>query len=86
VRDSKDELAIGNITGAMAFQSTMPVALGLVFTDWALELPAVAAGAIGLVGGLLALWRIRRGWFELPHVLAWGALFTTFVVLVALVG
>jgi len=86
VRDSKDELAIGNITGAMAFQSTMPVALGLVFTDWALELPAVAAGAIGLVGGLLALWRIRKGWFELPHVLAWGALFTTFVVLVALVG
>ncbi len=86
VRDSKDDLAIGNITGAMAFQSTMPVALGLVFTDWALDLPAVVAGAIGLAGGLLALWRLHRGWFELPHVLAWGVLFTSFVVFVALVG
>ncbi len=45
-----------------------------------------------IVGGALLFtnadecWRIRRGWFELPHVLAWGALFTTFVVFVALVG
>jgi len=33
VRDGKDSLALGNITGAMVFQSTLPVAIGLSFTD-----------------------------------------------------
>jgi cation:H+ antiporter len=86
VRESKDELAIGNITGAMAFQSTIPIALGLVFTDWALDAAPVAAGVLGVAGGLLALWRLRQKRFTLPYVLAWGALFVTFVVFVAAVG
>ncbi|MDQ3777482.1 MAG: hypothetical protein M3310_01235, partial [Actinomycetota bacterium] len=29
VRDGKDSLALGNITGAMVFQSTLPVSIGL---------------------------------------------------------
>ncbi len=86
VRDSKDELAIGNITGAMAFQSTVPIALGLVFTDWALDEAPVAAGVLAVVGGLLALWRLRRKRLTLPFVVAWGALFAAFVVFVSLVG
>jgi cation:H+ antiporter len=85
IRDSKDELAIGNITGAMAFQSTVPVTLGLVFTDWALDEAAVAAGVLGAAGGVLAFWRLQRRAFELPYVVAWGALFTAFVVFVSAV-
>jgi cation:H+ antiporter len=34
VRDGKDSLALGNITGAMVFQSTIPVSIGLLFTNW----------------------------------------------------
>ena len=34
IRAKKDTLAIGNITGAMVFQSSVPVALGVVFTPW----------------------------------------------------
>ena len=34
VRDGKDTLALGNITGAMVFQSTIPVTLGVLFTPW----------------------------------------------------
>ncbi len=30
----RDTLALGNITGAMVFQSTFPVSLGLIFTNW----------------------------------------------------
>ena len=37
VRRGKDALALGNITGAMTFQATIPVVLGLVFTDWELD-------------------------------------------------
>ena len=36
VREGKDALALGNISGAMVFQSTIPVGIGLIFTDWAL--------------------------------------------------
>ena len=31
VRQNKDTLALGNITGAMVFQSTIPTVVGLVF-------------------------------------------------------
>lgn len=34
VRDGKDTLAMGNITGAMLFQSTVPVTFGVLFTSW----------------------------------------------------
>jgi cation:H+ antiporter len=37
VRDAKDQLALGNITGAMVFKSTLPVAVGLAFTSWSLD-------------------------------------------------
>jgi len=32
----KDTLALGNITGAMVFQSSIPVSIGIIFTDWEL--------------------------------------------------
>lgn len=32
----KDTLALANITGAMVFQSTFPVSIGLIFTTWTL--------------------------------------------------
>jgi cation:H+ antiporter len=34
VRGGKDTLAMGNITGAMVFQSCLPTVLGLLFTPW----------------------------------------------------
>ena len=45
VRDGKDTLALGNVTGAMAFQATIPVAFGLVATHWDLEPEAIVASA-----------------------------------------
>ncbi len=54
VREGKDALALGNITGAMVFQSTIPVGIGLIFTSWSLNGNAVLSVALGVVGGLLA--------------------------------
>ncbi|MEO8510158.1 MAG: sodium:calcium antiporter [Chloroflexota bacterium] len=34
VRNGKDTLAMGNITGAMVFQACVPAVLGMVFTSW----------------------------------------------------
>ncbi len=80
VRDGKDSLALGNITGAMVFQSSVPVAFGIAFTPWVLEPTALVAGVAGLVGGALAWWRLRRRHFGAVFQLAWLGLFAGVVV------
>ncbi|MSO41296.1 MAG: sodium:calcium antiporter [Solirubrobacterales bacterium] len=85
VREGKDSLALGNITGAMVFQSTIPVAIGLLFTSWELPGNAAISMVLGLAGGLIAFWALRlRDRFELPAVLAWLGLYAAFIVIVAL--
>jgi cation:H+ antiporter len=87
VREGKDALALGNITGAMVFQSTVPVAVGLAFTEWRLERFAVLAGAIALAGGFVAYWSLdRRRRFAGSAILAWSALFAAFAASVWLLG
>ncbi len=60
VRTGKDALAAGNVTGAMAFQATVPVAFALLATPWELDAYAVGAGCIALLGGAIALWALPR--------------------------
>jgi cation:H+ antiporter len=80
VRDGKDALALGNITGAMVFQSMIPVAIGLAFTDWDLDRFAVLSMVLGLAGGVVAYWALRlRGQFNAPAILAWGGLYAIFL-------
>ena len=83
VRDGKDTLAVGNVTGAMAFQATVPVALGLVFTDWHLATEAIVACLLALAGGALALYALPRRRVGAPAALAWAAMFGGFVVFAA---
>ena len=83
VREGKDSLALGNVTGAMVFQSTIPVGIGLVFTDWNLTANAAVSMALGLAGGLLAYEVLhRRGRFEWPATIAWFALYAAFIIIV----
>jgi cation:H+ antiporter len=85
VREGKDSLALGNITGAMVFQSTIPFGVGLLFTDWALSVDAAVSICLGLAGGSLAYLALhRRGRFELPVVLVWFALYLAFIAFVVL--
>jgi len=84
VREGKDQLALGNITGAMVFQSTIPVGIGLMFTDWELSGNAAVSVALGLAGGLIAFWALRlRDRFELPAIIAWLSLYAAFIIVVA---
>ena len=83
IRDGKDALALGNITGAMVFQSTIPVAVGLAFTDWDFGALTFLACALALSGGALALFSLHvRARFSRPTIVAWAGLFATFVVAV----
>jgi cation:H+ antiporter len=85
IREGKDSLALGNITGAMVFQSTIPVGIGLVFTDWALSTNAAISMALGLTGGFVAYEALhRRGRFNLPVVAAWFTLYVAYIAAVSL--
>jgi cation:H+ antiporter len=83
VREGKDSLALGNITGAMVFQSTIPIAVGLAFTDWELDRYAAVSMGLGLAGGVVAYWALRlRGQFNAAAIAAWAALYVVFLVFV----
>jgi cation:H+ antiporter len=51
----RDTLAIGNITGAMVFQATFPVSVGLLFTEWKLTGMAFFSALIALVSTFVVL-------------------------------
>lgn len=83
VREGKDALALGNISGAMVFQSTIPIGIGLIFTQWDLTGTAILSIVLGVAGGLLAyesLHLARR--FKPPAIAAWFILYAAFIVVV----
>lgn len=55
----KDTLALGNVTGAMVFQSSFPVSIGLLLTPWHLSEEGLVAGVIALAAGLCLYAGIR---------------------------
>jgi cation:H+ antiporter len=84
VRDGKDSLALGNITGAMVFQSTIPIAFGLALTHWDLDRYAILSASLGVAGGVLAYWALRlRGQFQPLPIVLWAGLFAAFIVYVS---
>jgi cation:H+ antiporter len=85
LRSNKDTLALGNITGAMVFQSSVPVALGLAFTSWRLDTLNALSAALALAGGAYLYVLVRRKEpIESEYLLVGGALYAVFLV-VALV-
>ncbi len=63
VRRGKDTLALGNITGAMVFQSCIPIAFGLAFTNWNVSAGsnrlAFLSAAITIISGVYIISAMR---------------------------
>jgi cation:H+ antiporter len=81
VRDGKDTLALGNITGAMVFQSTVPVTFGVLFTSWELGPLNLFSAALALVSGGFVYVVLRRdaalhSW----HLMVGGVFYLAFLV------
>jgi len=51
----RDTLAIGNITGAMVFQSAFPVSVGLLFTEWNISGMALFSAILAILSSLIIL-------------------------------
>jgi cation:H+ antiporter len=76
VRQGRERLALANISGAMMIQSTVPAALGLLFTPWRFDGPLLSAGIITSLA-VIVLWALFRrgkvsGWTLFPVGLLYG--------------
>jgi cation:H+ antiporter len=90
IRDRKDTFAIGNITGAMVFQSTVVATIGILLTEWHISLSdstqlleACAIGIALLSGSILYL-RCSHKELKVSGLMIGGALYVLFIILVAL--
>lgn len=79
----KDSLALGNISGAMVFQSSIPVSIGVLFTAWTFENPVEMANILfALAGaGILYLSLHFRKRIDWPVMLLGGLLYVGYLVL-----
>jgi cation:H+ antiporter len=80
VRRRKDTLAMGNMTGAMVFQSSFPVTIGLLFTPWELRSEALVAAVVALLAGSVLYLTLRfRGKLTAPVLLFQGVFYVFYV-------
>jgi cation:H+ antiporter len=83
VRRGKDTLALGNLTGAMVFQSSFPVSVGLLLTPWHLAHEGLVAAVIALFAGSILWLTIRlRGAFSAWVLLLQGGFWLGYVAYV----
>ena len=91
VRQGKDTLAMGNITGAMVFQSTIPTVVALIFASetWVAEpgsYIAFASAAIAfLSSAVIFIPMARSGVLHGRRLLVGGAFYVLYLVLIGLV-
>jgi len=77
----KDTLAIGNISGAMVFQSCIPVALGISATHWQLEEKSLVCVLLALLSALTVYIyiKIKKSLSPVP-LLAGGLYYAAFIL------
>lgn len=69
----KDTLAIGNISGALVFQSCFPVAFGVAFTSWNLGLGTIVSGLVAIISSTIILFLLKTDRLKPIHLVIGGA-------------
>lgn len=86
VRQGKQSLAFGNISGSMMIQATIPSALGLIFTPWRLS-PALMWAAIVTMVSILGLYiLLRRSALTAGRLSLFGIFYLVFGVGLFVIG
>ncbi len=81
ISKSKDTLSLGNITGAMVFQSCIPVSIGILATSWRLDTITLVSALLALCSALVTfIWiKVKRQLHPIP--LLSGGLFYIFFII-----
>ena len=83
IRRRKDTLALGNVTGAMVFQSSFPVMIGMLLTPWRLSGDALVSAIVALAAGAVLWVTLKiRGTLGAQLLLAQGILYGAYVAYV----
>ena len=83
VRQCKTSLALGNISGAMMIQATVPSALGLFFTPWLLGPPLLWGAAITMAAIVVMLVLLHRHALTAGRLFGMAGLYAAFAIGVA---
>lgn len=75
VSQGKDTLALGNVTGAMVFQSSVIPAIGMMLTPWVLSGLGLATALLALTSATVLYLTVLRTWKVSPYVLLGGGFF-----------
>lgn len=77
----KDTLALGNITGAMVFQSCIPVSIGIMATPWSLNQNIVVSAVMATLSAAVTYFWIedRKKLNPVPLIMG-GIFYTMFIV------
>jgi len=84
VRQGKETLALGNISGAMMIQATVPSAFGLFFTPWLFDGYLLWAGIVTLLS-VIYLWVTLKRDKLSPIMLVYAGLFYILFAMIFLI-
>jgi len=81
ISKNRDALAMGNITGAMVFQSCIPISIGILSTDWVLNYNAVISALISVVSASIVYFWIenKKSLTPVPLIIS-GAFYILFII------
>lgn len=85
IRQKKDTLAVGNVSGALVFQSTFPVSIGLLFTSWHMtsRLSYLTFGFC-LLSAAIVLFALKRDKLTFKTFLFGGVFYLAYLIVVLL--
>lgn len=87
ISKSKDTLSLGNITGAMVFQSCIPVSIGILATDWNLDIVTLVSAFLALASSLVVfIWIKKRKCLNPLPLLSGGLFYVIFICFLILRG
>jgi cation:H+ antiporter len=86
IRRRADDLAFGNVSGALCFQASLVPALGLWFTPWRLSPLELAVGAASLMAALWIWWRVRWTGLRVGPLAAAGLFYVAFLLVAVAQG
>jgi cation:H+ antiporter len=69
LRAKKDTLAVGNVTGALVFQSCFPVAFGVAFTAWSLDVGTFTTGCVAILSAVTYYTLLKLDKLKPAHLL-----------------
>jgi len=80
ISKNKDTLSLGNITGAMVFQSCIPVSIGMLATNWQLDTVTLVSSFLALASALVTFIWIKTHRKLTPAPLLAGGFFYAFFI------